>query len=308
MRLVTYLRNEMPRPGVVVNDTIVDLGDHFTGLQSIIKQGGAAPAPLLARIRDIVEGAVAPQTVLPLQKAHLLAPIPAPRRNIFCVGWNYLAHFEEGRAQQGLQQRGGEQRDGVADPELPAHPTFFTKTTTAANGPYDPIPLHPSWTRRLDYEAELAVVIGRAGRDITETDAMDYVFGYMVANDVSARELQRRHGGQWLKGKSLDGSCPMGPWLVTADAVADPHALQVRCWVNGELRQQANTVQMIFSIARIIAELSHGMTLLPGDVILTGTPEGVGFARTPPTYLQPGDEVVVDISGIGQLRNRVTAC
>lgn len=290
MRLVTFLLNDEPRPGLLVADAFLDLGTEFPSLQAIIDGGQEALSHIEAMARK-------QESATPLDPEKLLAPLPEPRRNIFCVGWNYLAHFEEGKGRRGLAD----------DAELPDHPTFFSKATTAANGPYAPIVMEPHWTRRLDYEGELAVVIGRAGRDIPEEEALSHVFGYMAGNDISARDLQRRHGGQWLKGKSLDGSCPMGPWLVTADEIPDPQQLEVRCWVNGELRQEAGTRQMIFSVARIIAELSHGMTLLPGDIILTGTPEGVGFAQDPPTYLQPGDEVTVEISGIGRLRNRITS-
>ena len=159
----------------------------------------------------------------------------------------------------------------------------------------------------MDYEAELAVVIGRAGRSIPAAEAMDHIFGYTLANDVTARDVQRRHGGQWLKGKGMDGSCPLGPWIVTADEIADPQDLPVRCDVNGVQKQDSNTRFMVFSIARLIEELSLAMTLLPGDILLTGTPEGVGYARTPPEYLSPGDEVTVTIPDIGRITNRVVA-
>src|SRR5690606_13613555 len=288
MRLVTFLSNGQPRPGLVVEDAVLDLGTEFTSLQAIIEGGREA----LQRIEAMARSR---QATIPLVEENLLAPLPEPRRNIFCVGWNYLAHFEEGKGRRGLAD----------DAQLPDHPTFFTKASTAANGPYAPIVVEPHWTRRLDYEGELAVVIGRKGRDVPEEEALNYVFGYMAGNDISARDLQRRHGGQWLKGKSLDGSCPMGPWLVTADEIPDPQQLEVRCWVNDELRQEAGTRPMIFTVARMIGELSHGMTLLPGDIILKATPEGVGFAQNPPAYLHPGDVVTVEISGIGRIRNRI---
>lgn len=294
MRLATFIpRSEPadapPRPGVVVQNEVADLGSQFAGIQEIIAGGQAA----LAQAQNLAETA----PTFPLDGVRLLAPLPQPRRNIFCVGWNYLAHFHEGQGRRGIAD----------DEELPDYPTFFTKATTAANGPYDDIPWRSSWTRRLDYEAELAVVIGRSGRDIPQEKALQHVFGYMAANDISARDLQRRHGGQWVKGKSLDGSCPMGPWLVTADAIPDPQNLHISCRVNGRLRQEARTNQMIFSVAKIIAELSHGLTLLPGDIVLTGTPAGVGFAMDPPVYLQAEDQVEVEIEGIGTIRNRVVA-
>ncbi|MEW6688814.1 MAG: fumarylacetoacetate hydrolase family protein [Pseudomonadota bacterium] len=224
----------------------------------------------------------------------VLAPIPRPRRNVFCVGWNYLEHFEEGR-----KMRVGPQQ------EMPAHPTFFTKCVGAVNGPYDRIPLHAGVTEKLDWEVELGVVIGRGGRNIREADAMKHVFGYTVVNDVSARDVQRQHGQQWFKGKSLDGLCPMGPWIVTADEVKDPGELRVATRVSGVVKQDSSTRYMYFKIPRIIAELSAGMTLEPGDIISTGTPAGVGHARTPPEFLKAGDVLETEIAGIGLLRNRV---
>jgi 2-keto-4-pentenoate hydratase/2-oxohepta-3-ene-1,7-dioic acid hydratase in catechol pathway len=231
---------------------------------------------------------------LKLSSVQVLAPIPRPRRNVFCVGWNYLEHFEEGK-----KMRVGPQQ------EMPAHPTFFTKCAGAVNGPYGRIPLHPGVTGKLDWEVELGVVIGRGGRDIKEADAMKHVFGYTVVNDVSARDVQRQHGQQWFKGKSLDGLCPMGPWIVTADEVRDPGELRVTTRVNGVVKQDSSTRHMYFKIPRIIAELSAGMTLEPGDVISTGTPQGVGHARTPPEFLKAGDLLETEIEGIGLLRNRV---
>ena len=188
---------------------------------------------------------------------------------------------------------------------MPSHPTFFTKAVTTVNGPYDRIPLHPKVTQKVDWEVELGVVIGKGGRDISEANAMKHVFGYMVINDVSAREVQRQHGNQWFKGKSLDGHCPMGPWIVTADEVRDPAALDVMTRVNGVTKQSSNTRHMYFKIPRIIASLSAGLTLEPGDIISTGTPEGVGHARTPPEFLQKGDLLETEIRGIGLLKNRI---
>lgn len=225
----------------------------------------------------------------------LLAPLPEPVRNVFCVGWNYLPHFAEGVGR----------RDGQEVREIPDHPTFFTKATTSVIGPYDELPSHSQHTDRLDWEAELAVVIGRSGVDIFEDDAMSYVAGYCVANDVSARDLQRQHGGQWMKGKSLDGTCPLGPWIVTVDEVKDPHRLEVITRVNGVEKQHSSTEHMVFRIPRIISELSQGMTLYPGDIILTGTPEGTGFSRTPPEFLRTGDVLETEIPGLGVLRNRI---
>lgn len=226
-----------------------------------------------------------------LREVSLLAPIPEPRRNLVCVGWNYLAHFEEGK----------HNRPPV---ELPAHPSFFTKATTTVCGPFDELPVHSLLTQKLDWEAELAVIIGKGGRDIAPDDALGHVFGYAVANDVSARDVQRAHGGQWFKGKSLDRSCPLGPWIVTADEL-QPFDLAISCRVNGQTMQRASTRQMIFPVPRVIAELSAGMTLLPGDIILTGTPEGIGGSREPPVFLRAGDLLETEIAGIGVLRNRI---
>ena len=188
--------------------------------------------------------------------------------------------------------------------ELPQSPVVFTKATTTVTGPHARIPVDQRVTRRLDWEVELGVVIGRAGRFISADTAMSHVFGYTVVNDLSARERQKHHK-QFFMGKSMDASCPMGPWITTADAIADPHCLQIRCSVNDSVKQESNTRHLIFSIPRIIEELSTVMTLLPGDIIATGTPAGVGFARNPPEYLESGDVVVCAIESLGELRNTV---
>jgi len=230
---------------------------------------------------------------IPLSSVRILAPIPRPRKNVFCVGWNYVEHFEEG----------AKARTNVT--ELPKHPTFFTKSPLSVNGPYDRIPLHADVTQKVDWEVELGVIIGRSGINIKEADAMKHVFGFTVINDVSAREIQRQHGQQWFKGKSLDGHCPMGPWIVTADKVPSWWDLHVVTRVNGVVKQDSNTRHMYFKIPRIIAELSAGMTLEPGDIISTGTPAGVGHARTPPEFLQKGDVLETEVAGIGLLRNPI---
>jgi 2-keto-4-pentenoate hydratase/2-oxohepta-3-ene-1,7-dioic acid hydratase in catechol pathway len=228
-----------------------------------------------------------------LAKVVVHAPIPRPRKNVFCVGWNYLEHFEEGaKARPHVQ-------------EMPAHPAFFSKAPTTVNGPYSEVPAHAGVTEKLDWEVELGVVIGKGGTNIAEADAMRHIFGYTVVNDVSAREVQRRHGQQWFKGKTLDGHCPMGPWIATADEIADPQNLHITCRVNGVTKQDSNTSHMYFKIPRIIAELSAGLTLEPGDLILTGTPSGVGHARTPPEFMKPGDVLETEITGLGLLRNRI---
>jgi 2-keto-4-pentenoate hydratase/2-oxohepta-3-ene-1,7-dioic acid hydratase in catechol pathway len=222
----------------------------------------------------------------------LLAPLPKPRRNIFCVGLNYLEHAREGARAAGRELK------------LPSVPMFFTKATNAVNGPFNDIPFEARVSAQIDWEVELGVVIGRRGKNISAAEAMRYVFGYTVVNDISARDLQTAHG-QFFKGKSLDGACPMGPWILTADEIPDPHALPLRCRVNGVTKQDSNTNDMIFKIPALIESLSLGMTLEPGDVIATGTPQGVGFARTPPEFLAPGDVVECEVEGIGMIRNAV---
>lgn len=225
-------------------------------------------------------------------KVTLHAPI-RPRKNVFCVGWNYLEHFEEGaKARPHVQ-------------EMPKHPAFFTKAPTTVNNPYGEVPSHPSVTEKLDWEVELAIVIGKGGRNISEADAMKHIYGYMIANDVSAREVQRQHGQQWFKGKSLDGHCPMGPWLTTADEVKTPQNLHLTCRVNGVTKQESNTSHMYFKIPRLIAELSAGLTLEPGDLFLSGTPAGVGHARNPPEFMKAGDILETEVEGLGVLRNRI---
>jgi 2-keto-4-pentenoate hydratase/2-oxohepta-3-ene-1,7-dioic acid hydratase in catechol pathway len=227
-----------------------------------------------------------------LTDVRLHAPIPRPAKNVFCVGWNYLEHFAEG---------GRKLQD---DRELPKWPVFFSKATTAVNGPFDPIPFDAKISTSLDWEVELGMIIGKGGKDITEGDAMRHVFGYTVINDVTWRDLQRRHGGQWDKGKSLDGTCPMGPWIVTADSI-EPNNLRVTCRVNGVVKQDSNTKFLYFKLPRLIGDLSMGQTLEPGDVISTGTPEGVGFARNPPEFMKPGDLLETEIEGIGTMRNPI---
>ena len=228
-----------------------------------------------------------------LEDVRFLAPLPAPGRNIFCVGKNYLDHVRE-LSTYDIKQFS-------PDAELPI---FFTKATTCVNGPYDKVSLHEGVTGEVDYEAELAVIIGKAGANIKAEDAYNYIFGYTVLNDFTARDLQKDHK-QWFKGKSLDGYCPMGPWIVTNDEVEDPQDLDIASYVNGEERQSSNTRNMIFPIARLIEDLSKGMTLLPGDVLATGTPSGVGAGFKPPKYLKKGDRVKVVVEGIGEIENEM---
>jgi 2-keto-4-pentenoate hydratase/2-oxohepta-3-ene-1,7-dioic acid hydratase in catechol pathway len=230
-----------------------------------------------------------------VEEVRLFAPIPVPRRNVHCVGWNYVEHFEEGKSLRDSGQT------------LPEHPVFFTKGANAVNGPYDPIPYDPRVSTAIDWEVELAVIVGRRGKNLSEEEAMDHVFGFCVLNDTTARDLQqKKHGGQWWKGKSLDGHAPMGPWIVTAGGFAyDDLRLVTR--VNGVVKQDGNTSQMYFKVPRLLAELSLGLTLEPGDILSTGTPPGIGHARKPPEYLRPGDVLESEIEGIGVLRNPIQA-
>jgi 2-keto-4-pentenoate hydratase/2-oxohepta-3-ene-1,7-dioic acid hydratase in catechol pathway len=257
-----------------------------TTMLGIIRAGDT----MLARLRELEKKP--PAATLALGDVKLHAPIPRPAKNVFCVGWNYLEHFEEGAKK--LQDN----RD------LSKWPVFFSKATTAVNGPFDPIPFDAKISTSLDWEVELGMIIGKGGKDITEGDAMRHVFGYTVINDVTWRDLQRRHGGQWDKGKSLDGTCPMGPWIVTADSI-EPNNLRVTCRVNGVVKQDSNTKFLYFKLPRLIGDLSMGQTLEPGDVISTGTPEGVGFARNPPEFMKPGDLLETEIEGIGTMRNPI---
>ena len=285
MRFVTYQSADGPAVGVVQGDTLSPVeGPDLLGL---VRQGEAG----LARARAALKAA--PR--LPLGSVTLLAPFPAPQRNIFCLGWNYAAHSQESARARGREAK------------LPERPVFFTKATTSVNGPFADIPFRAGLTDQLDWEVELGVVIGPGGKDIPRARALEHVFGYTVIDDVSARDLQSAHGGQFFKGKSLDGCCPMGPWVVTRDEIADPHHLRLRSLVNGVVKQDSTTADLIFDVPAIIEWLSAGLTLLPGDVIATGTPSGVGFARTPPEFLRPGDVVECEVEGIGTIRNTVRA-
>ena len=295
MKLVTFspLPSGQPRPGLVLDgQRIADIPAALGASESTNTVLGIVRAGAAMQDRLRVLASKSPGATVALADVKLHSPIPRPSKNVFCVGWNYLEHFEEGAKK--LQD----------NRELPKHPVFFSKASTAVNGPYDAIPFDASVSTSLDWEAELGVIIGTGGKNITEADAMGHIYGYTVINDVSWRDLQRRHGGQWHKGKSLDGTCPMGPWIVTADSI-DPNNLRVTCRVNGVVKQDSNTRFLYFKLPRLIAELSAGMTLEAGDIISTGTPEGVGFARNPPEFMKPGDLMETEIEGIGVLRNPI---
>ena len=259
-------------------ETLSDLGAQ--ALIEMQARGDALPALLPA---------------LALSEVEIIAPLPRPRRNIFCVGKNYFAHAKEfaGSGFDSSAKSGG---------EIPADPIIFTKVPESVVGPGVAIEM-PTVSTAIDYEAELAVIIGRGGKGIAAKDAMAHVWGYTIVNDITARDWQSRHQ-QWHMGKSFDTFCPMGPWLVSADEL-DGTKTRVRCYVNGEERQNASTVDLIFDIPKLIETLSAGITLYPGDVIATGTPVGVGIGFKPPKYLQAGDVVRVEIDGIGSLENPV---
>lgn len=293
-----FLTLEDGQLGVLIAEQVVDLP------AAAQKLGAAAPAGTLAELVEIGDGATAVAWKLGLRAAdagvatrpfaavHPRAPFPRPRRNVICVGKNYREHAKEISA------------TAIGGSGVPERPIFFTKATTAVIGPGDPIPSHSELTSKLDYEAEIAVVVGRPARNVARENAMEHVFGYTAFNDVTARDLQAAHV-QWFLGKSLDGAAPMGPVVVHRSAMPSPELIRVRCWVNGELRQDGHLGQLIFDVPTLIETLSRGMTLLPGDMIATGTPKGVGAGFEPPRFLAPGDEIAIEVSDAGRLVNRV---
>ena len=293
MKFVSFVSGGASRLGVMLDgERVLDLvkaetNAAFADLISLIEAGDAG----LEAARRL---ASAPPSgaIVKLSDVTLQAPIPSPRKNVFCVGRNYIEHVEEGYRARGTEVK------------LPEYPQFFTKPRTAVIGAGATVPLHANVTAMLDYEVELAVVIGRGGVNIPIEKALDHIFGFTIINDVTGRDVQRRHD-QWFKGKGLDGTCPMGPWVVERGDVSDPQALDLSLKVNGEVRQSSNTKHMIFPIARIISDLSLGLTLEPGDIIATGTPSGVGYAMTPPRPLKAGDVMTLEIEQIGTLENRV---
>lgn len=278
MKLLRFDDNGTARLGVVRGDNIVVL-DGWASMLAVIA-GGAEALADVARQRD-----AAGRTV-PLKDARLLAPLERPGKYL-AIGMNYAKHMEEAKR--------------LGQP-TPSQQFWFNKQTSCIAGPYDDI--EPGVTQMLDYEAELGVVIGKPAKGVSEADAKGHVFGYVVANDVSARDWQR-HSPTFTMGKSFDTHGPIGPWIVTADEIADPHALKIRCLVNGEVRQDSDTSQLIYNVWQQIAYLSTAFTLEPGDLLATGTPEGVGVGMTPPTFLKPGDVVRCEVEGVGAIENRV---
>lgn len=289
MKIVAFHHNGQPGVGLVSTDLLqiqpFDLPPAQRGLGALpIVEMQARGEPLPALLAALAAADV-----------RIVAPLPKPRRNIFCVGKNYFAHAKEfaGSGFDSSAKSGG---------EIPADPIIFTKVPESVIGPDAAIEM-PGVSTAIDYEAELAVIIGVGGKGIAAKDAMAHVWGYTIVNDITARDWQSRHQ-QWLMGKSFDTFCPMGPWLVSADEL-DGTKTHLRCYVNGELRQDASTADLIFDIPKLIETLSAGITLYPGDVIATGTPVGVGIGFKPPKYLQVGDVVRVEIDGIGSLENPV---
>jgi 2-keto-4-pentenoate hydratase/2-oxohepta-3-ene-1,7-dioic acid hydratase in catechol pathway len=289
MRLLTFIHDDAPRLGALIDgDRVVDLAAAhnaragqplaWLAMRDLIAAGPEAISELAADLSRVDLAAFS----RPLAEVKLAAPVQPSK--ICAIGLNYLDHVLEG---------------GRKPPE---RPLLFAKLPTSLIGPGDEITWEPALTDKVDYEAELAVVIGRPARHVKAADAYAYVFGYTCADDISARDLQDTDG-QWVRAKSLDTFCPLGPWIVTRDEVPDPHGLPISCEVNGETLQQSNTDQLIFRVPVLIEFLSRAFTLLPGDVILTGTPPGVGHFRKPPRYLGDGDRVTVTIEGIGTLKN-----
>jgi 2-keto-4-pentenoate hydratase/2-oxohepta-3-ene-1,7-dioic acid hydratase in catechol pathway len=271
------------RPGA--EDEVVELSE-FADLVALIDAGETG----LAQARSTLSSARA--TSRQLADMELLAPLDPPRGNVIAIGRNYQKHAEE--------------TAHILDTE-PSPPTIFTKAITSLTDPFADIAIDLSVSGRIDWEVELAVVIGRRGANIKRDRALEHVFGFTVINDVTARDIQSDWGGQWFKGKSLDRTSPTGPWVVTRDEVEDPQALSLWLSVNGVVKQEGNTSDMIHPVDAIIEWASKGMTLLPGAMIATGTPDGVGFARTPPEFLQPGDVMETEVEGIGRMRNRIVS-
>lgn len=284
MKWISFIHEEKEKYGIyhLPEKTISVLSD-ISGAPSTLAEAIGAGDFLDQALGQLPDAPIVKETEI-----KWLAPIPRPFKNVFCVGKNYRDHAIE---------MGGEA-------SIPEHPMIFTKAPTTVIANHAPIPAYESLTKALDYEGELAVIIGKKGKEISRDRAFDFVFGYTILNDVTARDLQSRHK-QFFLGKSLDGTCPMGPWIVSKKEIKDPHQLNIETKVNGETRQKSNTSHFIFPIDEIIHVLSKGMTLEPGDIIATGTPAGVGFAMEPKKTLQAGDLVEIAIEGIGTLSNTV---
>ena len=295
MKLATCMHNSEVHLAVVQADSILLPAScpgwpaEIDSMLQVIDDGDR----YLADLRELVRQSGREQWIA-LDSVELLSPIPRPRQNMMCLGWNYMEHVEETT------------RKMVEAPKLPKYPIVFTKAVSSMNGPFADIPVNPDVSDKMDWEVELGVIIGKGGQGIRREHALQHVFGYTVINDVSARDLQKRHK-QFFLGKSLTGACPMGPWIVTRDDIPDPQALNLACRVNNQIKQNSNTRHQIFDTATVIETLSRSMRLEPGDIIATGTPNGVGYVRNPPEYLLPGDIVECEIESIGTIRNTIIA-
>ena len=288
MKIVTFNYGGITSAGFLDGDLIVVCGEGSGAVQSLIEKGSAG----IAAWRKAGDNG-APR--VPLAAVTLLSPIPEPRRDVFCVGKNYRAHAEEFHS-SGFDSSGKE--------AVPSAPIIFTKATTSIVGPNAPVNGALDFTNTVDYEGELGVIIGNRAFQIDKEAAYDQVFGYVVINDVTSRELQRHHN-QWVIGKGIDTFCPMGPYIVTADEVGDVTVLELETKINGETRQKALISNLIFDIPTLIETMTRTMTLLPGDIIATGTPDGVGIGFKPPKYLTKGDTMSVSITGLGELNNTI---
>ncbi|HET8563963.1 MAG TPA: fumarylacetoacetate hydrolase family protein [Candidatus Binatia bacterium] len=313
MRFITFSRNNQQRLGLMASgDHVIDLAEvnrrylkggnpsYLESMQAFIEAGAKAlqvarkaEKYITMKSGDDQKKLTRTGALLRLGQAKIMSPIPWPRKNVVMLGINYREHVDEGARARSLEIK------------YPEWPVFFTKPATTVIGHRGKV-IHHKATDRLDWEVELAVVLGKKGRDIPKEKAYDYVFGYTICLDMTARDLQRKHG-QWFKGKSLDTYCPIGPWIVHKSALPDPQQLRLICRVNGDVMQDGNTRDMIFDIPTTIESLSSGMTLEPGEIISTGTPSGVGFARVPPVFLKPGDKVEGEVERIGTLQVEIVA-
>lgn len=313
MRLLTFMRKNQNRIGLVgPEEQIIDLAEvhrrylrggspvFLKSMQAFI-EGGAKALNAAKKVAKYVAGKdlegqkklIRAGALLKPNQVKIISPIPWPRKNVILLGVNYREHIEEGAKARSIELK------------YPDAPVFFTKPATSVIGHLGKV-VHHKATEKLDFEVELAVVLGKKGKDIPKEKVFDYIFGYTICLDMTARDLQRQHG-QWFKGKSLDTLCPLGPWIVHKSALPDPSQLRLICRVNGEVMQDGNTRDMIFDIPTTIESLSKGMTLEPGEIVSTGTPSGVGFARVPPFFLKPGDKVEAEVEGIGNLEVDIAA-
>lgn len=289
MKLVTFQTEGKEKTGILEGDRVIEIissqGKSLNNMLDLIDAVGEKDNIInFSSIQDLDQG-----KIYEINDVKILAPVRYPRRNFFCLGMNYADHAKEVAFTETEKK-----------PEVPKFPVYFSKLAYPALEDKGIIPYDEELTKMVDYEVELAVIIGKEGKDIKEDEALNYVFGYTIANDISARNLQGKHG-QWFKGKSVDNYAPLGPYILTADELENPSGLQLKCYVNDELRQNANTKDLVFSIPRVISDLSRGLTLRRGDVILTGTPSGVGLGFKPYKFVKSGDVIRCEIDKLGSL-------